>query len=216
VSNDKEHELPTAEAAEQPAAQPTKEEVPEPETGSGAEPQRDGETEAEADTAVVEDPLARLEQITAERDRLAAENDELRNQLLRRQADFENYRRRVERERAEFLEFAGMEAVRAMLPILDDFERALTAGPGEEGIESEYVRGIEMIYQRFLEALKKLGLTPIESVGQPFDPNVHHAIETVPTEDAEDHTVIEELQKGYNFKGKLLREAMVKVAVKPS
>ena len=206
MSNEKDNELTTTEAIEE---QPAEEQAANP-------PQEASELEADVDTAAVEDPLARLEEITADRDRLASENAQLQDHFLRRQADFENFRRRIEKERANFFEFAGMEAVRAMLPVLDDFERALTAAPGDDGPDGEYAKGIEMIYQRFLDVLKKLGLEPIESVGQPFDPNVHHAIETVPTEEAEDGTVLEELQKGYNFKGKLLREAMVKVAVKPS
>ncbi len=169
-----------------------------------------------SDTASLEDLAVRLEAVTADRDRLAAQVDELKDQLLRRQADFENFRRRVERERNELFEYAGMESARALLPVLDDFERALQAAPKQNGEWVEYVRGIEIIYQRFSDAMKKLGLEPAESVGRPFDPNVHHAIESVETDEAEDHTVLEELQRGYNFKGRLLREALVKVAVKPS
>jgi molecular chaperone GrpE len=168
------------------------------------------------DQVALDDLAAQLEAVTVERDRLAGENEELQDRLLRRQADFENFRRRVERERAEFAEYAAMEAVRALLPILDDFERALKAKPALEGPAAEYARGIEFIYQRLFDALKKLGLEPLESVGRPFDPNLHHAVETVADPEAGDHTVIEEYQKGYNFKGKLLRPAMVKVAVKPS
>jgi len=176
-----------------------------------------GESREEVtDEAVIDDLGAQLEAITMERDRLAAENEELKERLLRRQAEFENYRRRVEKEKLEFSEYAAMEAVRVLLPVLDDFERALKAVP--EGLEGgdEYVKGIEIIAQRLLDVLKHLGLEPIESAGQPFDPNVHHAVERVPTDEVEDHTVLEEWQKGYNFKGKLLREAMVRVAVKPS
>jgi len=105
---------------------------------------------------------------------------------------------------------------RPLLPILDDFERAVNAAPGELGPESEYVKGVEMIYQRLVDALGKIGLEPIDSAGKPFDPNFHHAVERVPDADADEDTVLEEWQKGYNFKGKLLREAMVRVAVKPS
>ncbi len=168
------------------------------------------------DTAAIDDLAAQLEAVTVERDRLAAENEELKNTLLRHRAEFENFRRRVEKERAEFAEYAAAEAVRALLPVLDDFERALGAVPPEIGPDHDYVKGIRIIYDRLLETLKKLGLEPIESVGKPFDPTVHHAVERVPTAEAEDETVLEEWQKGYNFKGKLLREAMVRVAVKPS
>lgn len=169
-----------------------------------------------ADQVTVDDLAAQLEAVTVERDRLAGENEELKDRLLRRQADFENFRRRVERERAEMAEYAGMETVRALLPILDDFERALRATPPLDGAAAEYARGVEIIYQRLADTLRKLGLEPIESAGKPFDPNIHHAVETVTDAQAEDHTVVEEYQRGYNFKGKPLRPAMVKVAVKPS
>ncbi|MCW5982117.1 MAG: nucleotide exchange factor GrpE [Bryobacteraceae bacterium] len=154
-----------------------------------------------------------LETLAVERDRLSAENEDLRDRLLRRQADFDNFRRRVERERSELGEYAGMETMRALLPTLDDFERALAAAPDVSGPESEWVKGIQIIYQRLSEALRKLGLEAIESAGKPFDPNIHHAVEMVASEDVPDHTVIDEYQKGYNFKGRLLREAMVRVAV---
>ena len=168
------------------------------------------------DEVSIDDLAAQLEAVSLERDRLAGENEELKNRLLRRQADFENFRRRVERERAELAEFAGMETIRALLPILDDFERALRATPALDGPAAEYARGVEIIYQRFFETLRKLGLEPIESAGRPFDPNIHHAVETVSSADTEEPIVVEEYQRGYNFKGKPLRPAMVKVAVKPS
>ena len=100
------------------------------------------------------------------------------------------------------------EAVRALLPILDDFERATKS----ESSDKEYSKGMEMIYQRFYDSLKKLGLEPIVSTGQPFDPHVHHAVEMVETDEAADHTVLDEYQRGYNFKNRLLRPAMVGVA----
>ena len=181
-----------------------------------APPAADGAEANETDIAELESPVVQLERVAAERDRLAAEADELRGQLLRRQADFDNFRRRVQREKDEFLEYAGMETVRALLPVLDDFERAVEAGRQGEPAGAGFVEGVRIIHQRLCDELKKLGLEPLESLGKPFDPNLHHAIETVPTNEADDHTVFEELQKGYNFKGKLLREAMVRVAVKPS
>ncbi len=147
---------------------------------------------------------------------LTAEKAELQDLLLRRQADHENYRRRTERERGEIFEFASMEVVRGMLPIVDDFERALKVAPAAEaGSLRDYTAGVELIYQRLVDALTKLGLEPIEAAGKPFDPNLHHAVQKEPREDVPDHTVLEEYQRGYNFKGKLLRAAMVKVAVTP-
>ncbi len=150
-----------------------------------------------------------LEEVLVERDRLVAEKAELQDRLLRRQAEFDNFRRRAERERSEVLEYASMDTVRALLPILDDFERALRV----ESQDKEYARGMDLIYNRLAESLKKLGLEPITSTGSAFNPHIHHAIEMVETDAAEDHTILDEFQKGYNFRGKLLRPAMVKVAV---
>ena len=168
------------------------------------------------DESAVNDLGVQIEAIAMERDRLADQNEELRGQLLRRQADFENFRRRAEKERLELGEYAGMETVRALLPVLDDFARALKAAPEAAGAEAEWIKGIQLIYQRLSESLKRLGLEPLECSGKPFDPNIHHAVETVPTTAAADHTVLDEFQKGYNFKGRLLREAMVRVAVSPA
>ena len=152
-----------------------------------------------------------LAAIAAERDRLAAEKADLADRLLRARAEFDNARRRAERERSEFLQFAAMDLGKDVLPGLDDFERALKV----ETADRNYAKGVELIYQRLYETLKKLGLEPIEAAGRPFDPNLHQAVERVETDEAEDHTVIGEFQRGYNFKGKLLRPAMVRVAVKP-
>jgi molecular chaperone GrpE len=160
----------------------------------------------------VSDLATQLEAITAERDQLVADKLELNDRSLRRQAEFDNYRRRVDREKADFVQYAASEAVSALLPVLDDFERALK----QESADKEYVRGMELIYQRLLDTLKKLGLEPIQSAGQPFDPYVHQAIDRMETDEVDDHTVLEEYQRGYNFKGKALRPAMVKVAVRPS
>lgn len=178
-------------------------------------------TESSLDTPAVEptvpdavdaaDSAALLASVTAERDRLAKERSEIYDQFLRLRAEFENSRRRMQRERAEFSEFATAEAVRAILPILDDFERALSM----EAVDKEYAKGMALIYQRLFEALKKLGLEPVESEGQKFDPNLHHAVETEKNAEVEDHTILQVHQRGYNFKGKLLRPAMVKVAVQP-
>lgn len=146
---------------------------------------------------------------TSERDKLAREKAELQDLLQRRQAEFENFRRRVERERADLSEFAKMDLVKTLLPVLDDFERALKV----ETADKEYARGMEMIYQRFAEGLKKAGLEPIGNEEQTFNPHIHHAVDMVDTKDHPDQTILDEYQKGYYFKGKLLRPAMVKVAV---
>ncbi len=157
------------------------------------------------DTAPVAEPS---EQLAA----LAAERDQLQDLVMRRQAEFENFRKRVQREQMEFAEYSSMEAVRALLPGLDDFERALKSAPaGPES--SEFVKGVELIYQRLLESVRKLGLEPIETANQKFDPHSHHAVDKVENSEVEEDTILDEYQRGYNFKGRLLRPAMVKVSV---
>ncbi len=144
---------------------------------------------------------------------MRAELADLQDRMLRRQAEFENFRRRQERDRSDFLQYAGMEIVRELLPVLDDFERALKTEASDAG----YRKGVELIYQRLLEILKKIGLEPIDApIGQEFDPNLHQAVIRDEAAEAPDNTILDEFGRGYNFKGKLLRPAMVKVAVKPA
>jgi molecular chaperone GrpE len=154
-------------------------------------------------------PAPVLEAVIAERDRLIEEKNDLMDRLLRRQAEFDNFRRRAEREKSDVLEFANAESIRAILPILDDFERALKT----QTADKVYARGMELIYQRLADSLKKLGLEPITARGQKFDPHLHHAVDMVETGDVEEQTILDEYQPGYNFRGRLLRPAMVKVAV---
>lgn len=149
------------------------------------------------------------ENLVAERDRAVAEKEEIWDRFLRKQAEFENFRKRTAREREEVLEFAAMETVRGLLPILDDFERALKS-PAEG---DEYRKGVELIYKRLYDTLVQAGLAPIESVGKKFDPHFHQAVDTVKSEQ-EEQTIVEEFQRGYEFKGRLLRPAMVKVSVR--
>ena len=158
--------------------------------------------------SILEGQLAGM---AAEREQFAAEKAELQERLLRARAEFENARRRWENQRLESFQVATMDVVRDMLPILDDFERALKVDTADR----DYAKGVELIYQRMADTLKKLGLEPIETAGQRFDPNLHQAVERVETGDAEDQSILGEFQRGYNFKGKLLRPAMVRVAVRP-
>jgi molecular chaperone GrpE len=158
--------------------------------------------------SILEGQLAAM---AVEREQFAAEKADLQERLLRARAEFENARRRWDRERLDYFQFAAMDMVRDLLPILDDFERALQV----ETADREYAKGVELIYQRMADTLTKLGLEPIETAGRTFDPNLHQAVERVETGDAEDQAILGEFQRGYNFKGKLLRPAMVRVAVRP-
>ena len=168
-------------------------------------PAEEGEETAQAsDPAAVADRGA-----ISETDKLRAERDALLDRLARLQAEFDNARKRAAREQQEFREFAAADVIKNILPVLDSFERALKAPAGDS---DDLRSGLELIYRQFQDALQKMGVRPIESVGKPFDPRVHEAIEMVDTDEAEDHHVLDELQRGYNYKGRLLRPAMVRVA----
>ena len=166
---------------------------------------------SEDENLPVETAEGRLAALTADRDQLAGDKAGLEDRLLRLRAEFDNARRRAERERSEFLQFAAMDLIKELLPVVDDFERALKV----ETADRDYAKGVELIYQRLVETLKKIGLEPIDTTGQRFDPNLHQAVDRVETEEADDMAILSEYQRGYNFKGKLLRPAMVKVAVRP-
>ncbi|HWZ81187.1 MAG TPA: nucleotide exchange factor GrpE [Terriglobales bacterium] len=149
----------------------------------------------------------------SEAEKLRVERDALLDRLARLQAEFDNARKRATREQQEFREFAATDVIKNILPVLDSFERALKAPAGSAGSNSNDLRsGLELIYRQFQDALQKLGVQPIEAVGKQFDPRLHEAVEMVDTTDAEDHQVLDEFQRGYNYKGRLLRPAMVRVA----
>ena len=143
--------------------------------------------------------------------KLKAERDTLLDRLARAQAEFENARRRAAKEQQDFREYAAADAIKALLPVLDSFERALQM----KSDLGDFRSGVELIYKQLQDALAKLGVQPIPAKGEQFDPHVHEAIEMVETSDAPDHQVIEELQRGYKMKDRLLRPAMVKVAKNP-
>ena len=164
-------------------------------------------------TATVDDQQPDpLDQLRIEREALKSERDELKELLLRRQAEFDNFRKRTEKESSEYVQYAGMEIVRDILPILDDFDRAMKV---QSGATPEYTKGVEMIHSRIYDTLRKVGLEPIETAGKSFDPHLHQAVERVETDDSPEGTILGEFQRGYNFKSKLLRPSMVKVAVRP-
>ena len=144
-----------------------------------------------------------------ESQKLRSERDTLLDRLARLQAEFENARKRAAREQQEFRDFATADAIKALLPALDSFERALQAPTTQV---NEFRGGVELIYKQLQDALAKLGVRAIPAKGERFDPHVHEAIEMVETTDVPDHQVVDELQRGYKLKDRLLRPAMVKVA----
>jgi molecular chaperone GrpE len=148
----------------------------------------------------------------SELQKLKAERDTLLDRLARLQAEFENARKRAAREQQEFRDFATADAIKALLPAFDSFERALQAPASQL---NEFRGGVELIYKQIQDALAKLGVRAVPAKGERFDPHVHEAIEMVETTDVPDHQVVDELQRGYKLKERLLRPAMVRVAQNP-
>ena len=143
---------------------------------------------------------------------LREQNRQLADQLLRNKAEMDNARKRLAREKEEFQRFSLVQTLEALLPILDGFELAVAAEGGGE----DYRKGVEIIYLQFLGTLQRLGLEPIEAKGKLFDPNVHEAIATVETEDIPDQYVVDEMQRGFFYRNRLLRPAKVRVAKQPA
>jgi molecular chaperone GrpE len=142
---------------------------------------------------------------------LKAERNSLLDRLARAQAEFENARRRAAKEQQDFRDFALADTIKTLLPVVDNFERALQT----KSEPADFRSGVELIYKQLQDTLNKLGVRPIPAKGQQFDPHVHEAIEMVETPDAADHEVLEEWQRGYKYKDRLLRPAMVRVAKNP-
>ncbi len=168
----------------------------------------DHELPAAESGEAVEANAAQADGAGSEVEKLKSERDSLLDRLARQQAEFDNARKRATREQQEFREFAAGDVLKNFLPVLDSFERALKAG----GDSSEFRNGIELIYRQLQDALQKSGVQAVDAVGAPFDPRFHEAIEMVDSTTVPDHHVLEELQRGYKYKERLLRPAMVRVA----
>ena len=144
-------------------------------------------------------------------ERTLAENKELHDRLLRKQAELDNFRKRTHREKEELREYAAESVIRSLLPTLDGFERALQQR--DENVPNAFFQGLELIYKGMRDVLGRAGLTPLDTAGAVFDPHLHQAVETVEAPGHREHEIVEELQRGYKLKNKLLRPAIVKVAV---
>jgi molecular chaperone GrpE len=189
---------------------------------AGGQPETGGQPE---DAGAIEDtegiahsdppPQSRVAQLQAQVDVMLTERASLYDKLLRRQAEFDNYRKRIERERSELYQHGREDVLLQFLPVVDNFERALSSLEESEGDAEALRRGVELIHKQFKDALSKLGLEPVEAVGHTFDPHVHEAVTTEVTDKHKENTVIEEFQRGYKIGDRLLRPAKVKVASSP-
>ena len=179
------------------------------ETADASDPLAGDETAAEQSEASAQSAESADEAVAA----LQRERDSFKDQFLRAVADFDNYRKRIERERRELSEYAAADVLRELLPIIDNLERALQAPVGGDG--DGFRRGVELIHKQMHDLLRKRGVVAIEAIGDDFDPNVHQAVIHEPSEDHREGEVMEELQRGYKLGERLLRPAMVKVAKRP-
>lgn len=157
------------------------------------------------------DPKQPASEHVSEVERLRVERDTLIDRLARMQAEFDNARKRAAKEQQDYRDYALADAIKALIPVLDSFDRALRSSPEK----SEFHAGVELIHKQLQDALAKIGVRPISAKGEQFDPRFHEAIEMVDTEEVPDHEVLDELQRGYKLKDRLLRPAMVRVARNP-
>ena len=173
-------------------------EPPESMNGDAPSPSEEGESEADAD------------QLREELEAARQERDEMLAKLQRSQAEFENIRKRLQKEKDGVVRYAASDTIQSLLPIIDDFERAINA----EGVPPEIKKGLELIHRRIFEVFSRAGLVEVDQ-HESFDPNLHFAVDRAPaTEEQSDQQILEVYQKGYRFKDRLMRASMVKVAVK--
>ena len=147
----------------------------------------------------------------AKKDKKDEKIEELNDRLMRNLAEFENFRNRSEKEKSAMFEIGAKSVVEKMLPVVDNLERGFD-GLSDEEKETPFAKGIEAVYKQLLTGLEEIGVTPIEAVGKEFDPNFHDAVMQTPTSEHPEHTIINELQKGYKMGDKVLRPALVNVA----
>lgn len=141
----------------------------------------------------------------------ATELEELSNRFIRLQADFNNFKKRTEKERESIYQYAAQEIITSLLPVIDNFDRALKVDIEESTLESLY-KGVEMVYKQLMEALQSNGLEEINALGEKFDPNYHHAVAQEENENYDENMVAEVFLKGYKIKDKVIRPSMVKVS----
>jgi molecular chaperone GrpE len=166
-------------------------------------PEPNDEAKLAADSAAADAEVAKL----------ASDLNELRQTLMRRQADFDNYRKRIEKERADDAKRHTARVVEGLIPVIDGFEHALAAH--REAEYENYRKGFELIYKQLVDNVTRLGVERIDPLGKPFDPHLHQAMDRTETVEHEDGTILQVFQPGYVFHGRVLRPAMVRVAVHP-
>ena len=167
--------------------------------------------DAEASEADSEDPDKKKSFFKKKKDKKDEQIEELTDKVKRQMAEFDNFRKRTEKEKSQMYDMGAKTIVEKILPVIDNFERGLAAVP-EDNKEDAFVVGMDKIYRQMLTVLEEAGVKPIEAVGAEFDPNFHNAVMHVEDEEAGENIVVEEFMKGYMYKGSVVRHSMVKVA----
>lgn len=190
------------------------------------EAKKNAQTESEETEETVEEVEAEVEETESteedkkdkklfkrkpKKDKKDEQIEDLTDKLTRQMAEFDNYRKRTEKEKTAMYEIGAKEVVEKILPVVDNFERGLTAVPDEQK-EDSFVAGMEMIYKQIMTTLEEIGVKPIEAVGKEFNPDFHNAVMHVEDEELGENIVAEEFQKGYMYKESVVRHSMVKVA----
>lgn len=189
-----------------------------PSEGTGTTPQEPTPDEAVTGSEAITAPVDPLAQIKAELNEARSESEQWRDRFLRKAAEFDNYRKRADKEKAESMTLARSSVLLEFLPVADACERALRSlndnVKGQNGLE-KYREGVELLYRQLLDALARVGVVSIEAVGKKFDPHLHEALMREETSESEENTVLQELRRGYLFKDRLLRPAQVVVSTRP-
>lgn len=172
--------------------------------------QTSGDEELQAETASGE-----IEKLQKQVDEYSRQAGSYKDQLLRLAAEFENFRKRTELDKAEFVKYSHERIIKDLLPILDDFERALSNGKKNSDFDSFY-KGVEMIYQKLQKVFEEKGVKPIESLGKEFDVTYHDVLMQMQKPGVPPHTIVEEVERGYTLHGKVIKHAKVVVAAEPS
>ncbi len=191
-------------AAEKEAVEVSEEEV----EAKEADTEEPKETEAEETEEASKKGLFKRK---PKKDKKDEQIEELTDKLKRQMAEFDNYRKRTEKEKSGMYEIGAKDVIEKILPVIDNFERGLAAVP-EEQKEDSFVTGMEMIYKQMMTTLEGIGVKPIEAVGQEFNPDLHNAVMHIEDEELGENIVAEEFQKGYTYRDNVVRYSMVKVA----
>lgn len=203
-----------AEGAAEESEDSGEQEGSKPEDGveeAGEDAAEDGDTESDAKEGAVKEGFFRKKKKDKKEEAYKARIDELEDRVKRQMAEFENFRKRTDKEKAAMFETGARSVIEKVLPVVDNFERGLAAVPENEK-DSAFVEGMNKIYKQLMTELDNMGVKPIEAVGQEFDPNYHNAVMHIEDENYGENIVAEEFQKGYTYHDVVVRHSMVKVA----